>query len=203
MRYRGLRLDGPLGEFHAAVDALTKDTISEAAWQRMQLRAQQRQAAAEARRLQERGPLRLLVCGSRAWTDPALLAATVDQLVSEHGRGRPGVVLIEGDARGADRLAGQLAHARGWQLEVYPADWHRHGRTAGIRRNVRMLRDGCPQRVVAFTDDLATSPGTADLVRRAHAGGLPVLIVGHTHPEQPKEVTSTTPAPAAQQLPLQ
>jgi hypothetical protein len=49
--------------------------------------------------------MRLLVCGSRTWTDQARLRQVLDQVVSEHDDGQ--VTVIEGDARGADRLAGQ------------------------------------------------------------------------------------------------
>ena len=125
--------------------------------------------------------MRLLVCGSRTWTDRARLSQVLDQVVADHSDGQHGdgqVVLIEGDARGADRLAGQLAHQRGWRLERYPADWTRQGRAAGFRRNVRMLREGRPDLVVAFTvGPLAESRGTADMVRRAHAAGVPVHLV--------------------------
>jgi hypothetical protein len=169
VRYRHWRLDGPERELHAAVDALRADTVPEGVYQAIQRRRAERR----------QGPLRLLVCGSRTWTDAALLAEAVEQTVAEHGQGRAGVVLIEGDARGADRLAGALAHAHGWELEVYPADWQRHGRAAGMRRNARMLRQGRPERVIACTDDLAGSRGTADMVRRAHSVGLPVLVVSH------------------------
>jgi hypothetical protein len=169
VRYRHWRLDGSVAELHAAVDALQWDTVSEAVYQASQRRQAQRR----------QGPLRLLVCGSRTWTDAALLAEAVEQTVAEHGQDRPGVVLIEGDARGADRLAGALAKARGWELEVYPADWQRHGRAAGMRRNARMLRQGRPERVIACTDDLTASRGTADMIRRAHGAGLPVLVVSH------------------------
>jgi hypothetical protein len=191
--YRGRRLDRSIGEFQAAVDLLAADTVPEAYWRRVQ---QGRQASAR--------PLRLLVCGSRDWTDTDLLTVSVDQAVTEHGRGRAGVVVIEGGARGADRLAGALARARGWQLEEHPADWQRHGRAAGIRRNARMLREGRPERVLAFTDDLAASRGTADMVRRARAAGLPVLVVGHEHDaQQPEGVMRLAPAPApTEQLPL-
>ena len=201
-QYRGHRLDGPLPEFHAAVDALQADTISQAAWQRMQARAAQRRAEAEARRLRHAGPLRLLVCGSREWADRDLLAVTVEQAVTEHGRGRPGVVLIHGGARGADRMAGQLARARGWQLEVYLAEWDRYGRSAGVRRNHRMLQAGRPERVLAFTDDLSSSRGTADMVRRARAARLPVQVVGHPAAEPGKGVRPPASPDAAQQLPF-
>jgi hypothetical protein len=52
--------------------------------------------------------MRLLVCGSRTWTDRSRLWQVLDQLVREHGDGQV-VTVIEGDARGADRLADQLA----------------------------------------------------------------------------------------------
>jgi hypothetical protein len=171
VQYRWWRLDGPVTELHAAVDALRRDTVPErvaqASWQRQ---AQQRA-----------GAFRLLVCGSPYWTDRALLAQVVERVVAEQAAGRP-VLLIEGDARGADRLAGELAQARGWQVEAYPAPWQRYGRAAGPIRNAHMLRLGRPELVLAFTDDLTSSRGTADLVRGARAAGLPVQVIGHDRP---------------------
>ena len=121
--------------------------------------------------------MRLLACGSRIWTDRARLRQVLDQVVADHGDGQV-VTVIEGDARGADRLAGQLARRRGWRLERYPADWTRDGRAAGFRRNARMLREGRPDLVVAFTvGPLADSRGTADMVGRARAAGVPVQVI--------------------------
>jgi hypothetical protein len=200
VQYRGVRLDRSIPEFHRAVDLLAADTVSEAYWRRVQ------QARPGKRRPGQAGPLRVLVCGARDWTDAELLAVTVDRLVAEHGQGRAGVVLIEGGARGADRLAGELARARGWQLEEHPADWQRHGRAAGIHRNARMLAEGRPERVLAFTDDLAASRGTADMVRRARAAGLPVLVIGHERPPEPEQAEGVMPrTPASvpvEQLPF-
>jgi SLOG family YspA-like protein len=191
VRYRRWRLDGPVAELHTAVDALQWDTVPEAVYQAIQCRQVE----------PRQGPLRLLVCGSRTWTDAALLAEAVDQVVADHGQGRAGVVLIEGDARGADRLAGALAKARGWELEVYPADWQRHGRAAGMRRNARMLRQGRPERVIACADDLTASRGTADLVRRAHSVGLPVVVVSHP-PVSPEGGEALAADDGARQLPF-
>jgi hypothetical protein len=193
VQYRRWRLDGSVSELHTAVDALQWDTIPEGAYRSMQQRRQAERAS---------GPLRLLVCGPRTWTDATLLAEAVDRVVAEHGQDRAGVVLIEGDARGADRLAGALAKARGWGLEVYPADWQRYGRAAGMRRNARMLRQGRPERVIACTDDLTASRGTADMVHRAHAAGLPVLVVSHP-PTPPEGGDALDLSSAAQRLPFQ
>jgi hypothetical protein len=120
--------------------------------------------------------MRLLVCGSRTWSDYRRLRRTLEATVA--GRQAEQVTVIEGGARGADRMAGHLACMHGWGLEVYPARWQQEGRAAGIRRNARMLQEGRPELVVAFTvGPLEESRGTADMVRRARAAGVPVHIV--------------------------
>ena len=118
--------------------------------------------------------MRLLVCGSRAWSDYRRLRRTLEATVAQ----AEGVTVIEGGARGADRMAGHLACMHGWGLEVYPARWQQEGRAAGVRRNARMLQEGRPDLVVAFTvGPLQQSRGTADMVRRAREAGVPVHIV--------------------------
>jgi hypothetical protein len=83
-------------------------------------------------------------------------------------------VIIEGCARGADRMAERFAQENNIPLEHYPADWYRFGPSAGPRRNELMLVRGKPRLVVAF--DLGTR-GTADMVARARAAGVAVAIV--------------------------
>jgi hypothetical protein len=46
--------------------------------------------------------MRVLVCGGRDFSDQALLEAVLDDL----DRARVVTLVIEGDARGADRMAG-------------------------------------------------------------------------------------------------
>src|SRR6266511_3163605 len=120
--------------------------------------------------------MRLLVCGSRTWTDHVQLGWEIEGIVAEH-QGEP-IVLLHGDARGADRLAGELAQARGWRLEVYPAHWRTQGRAAGIRRNLRMLHQARPDLVLAFVDKpLPTSRGTAHMVAIARVAHIPVRVI--------------------------
>lgn len=108
-------------------------------------------------------PLRVLVCGGRDFQDQAKLWAALDDLT--------GVVLvIHGGARGADSLGGAWAVARGIPVEVFPADWAKHRKKAGILRNIQMLTDGKPDLVVAAPG----GRGTEDMVRRAVDAGVEV-----------------------------
>lgn len=119
---------------------------------------------------------RLLVCGGRNFSDKALLVATLDDVLIWLG----GIdVLIEGEARGADRMA------RNWavQLDIpvlkFPANWDKFGKAAGPIRNQLMLDEGKPTHAVAFYDrPRDESRGTADMVRRLKKAGVPVGEVG-------------------------
>jgi hypothetical protein len=66
---------------------------------------------------------------------------------------------VHGAARGADQLADAVARNWGWTPERHPADWARHGRAAGFRRNAAMVAlraDVC----LAFILDGSAGPVT-------------------------------------------
>lgn len=111
---------------------------------------------------------RVLVCGGRDYTDQAMLFGVLD-MESEHG---PINAIIQGDCpTGADRLARLWALSRNEHYDSYPADWQSHGRAAGPIRNQQMIDEGRPTKVFAFPG----GRGTADMVRRARAAGVPVF----------------------------
>lgn len=112
---------------------------------------------------------RVLICGSRTWTDAAAIRQVIDALPTDS-------TIIHGGAGGADGIAGAAARARGLSVQVYPADWTRYGRRAGPIRNGEMIRLGEPDRVIAFRS-AGPSPGTDDMIRQARAAGLPVEVV--------------------------
>ena len=114
---------------------------------------------------------RVLVCGSRDWRDEQLIEAVLRELSPWE--------IIHGGSRGADSLAGAVAGRLGILVKVFQAGWERHGRAAGPIRNEQMLQEGHPDLVVAFHDDPGLGRGTADMVRRARAAGIPVRIVHH------------------------
>jgi hypothetical protein len=117
----------------------------------------------------------VLVCGDRDWEYYDAIEACLQELLSLRGYG----VLIHGDARGADRMAGQAGDMLGMLVHAVPAEWDKHGRAAGAIRNRKML-DMKPDLVVAFHNDLAKSKGTKDCVTEARRRSIPVILVTHT-----------------------
>lgn len=139
--------------------------------------------------------MRVLVCGSRTFNDRAVVSTVLDGLwqsaeVSYMVVDMAGMTLIEGGATGADALASEWAqnspmHSHNerpddppFQHLQFHADWQQHGRAAGPIRNQQMLEEGEPDEVWAFVDKpLSESRGTADMVRRAKAAGIPTYVV--------------------------
>jgi hypothetical protein len=129
------------------------------------------------------------VCGSRTFSDPhpisAVLSGLLDQSIVEFDTP---LVIIDGGARGADEWARRwfggevdghtyLVHDK-VEHATFPADWERHGKSAGPIRNQQMLDEGKPEIVWAFVDKpLSESRGTANMVLRSRVAGLPVYVV--------------------------
>ena len=113
--------------------------------------------------------MRLLICGDRNWDDRGTIKAAIQELQPK--------VVIEGEARGADRLAGEEAEALGVPVLRYPAMWRLFGKAAGAIRNGVMLEQGEPTHVLAFHADIRHSKGTADMLRQARLYGIPRALV--------------------------
>jgi hypothetical protein len=110
--------------------------------------------------------MRILVCGGRDYPNREKLFVILD--VWHHSY--PDLVIIQGAARGADSFAGQWAKYRGVPQEIFPADWDKHGKSAGFKRNRQMLEEGRPNLVLAF----AGGRGTAMMVDIAEKAGVSV-----------------------------
>lgn len=110
--------------------------------------------------------MRIIVCGGRDFADQEALNRALDRFAKKH------VVdaVIEGNARGADRLAGFWARKHGIQNLKFTANWDAHGNAAGPIRNQKMIDEGKPGGVIAFPGGV----GTADMIVRAKKAGLPI-----------------------------
>jgi hypothetical protein len=108
---------------------------------------------------------RVLVCGGRDYGD----FGRVDLVLREI---QPDMV-IHGGYRGADSLANRWAAYNDVPCLRVPAKWMTHRKAAGPIRNAQMLELGQPTLVVAFPG----GDGTADMVAKARAAGVPVMEV--------------------------
>lgn len=134
--------------------------------------------------------MKLLVCGGRNYEDEHKLNSILDSI---HAWSEIGL-LIHGDAGrfydypdsvaiepgllpgfwvGADKLASQWARNNKVPEKRYKPDWKQYGRKAGPIRNQQMLDEQHPDLVIAFPG----GRGTADMVKRAKAGGYKVCEI--------------------------
>lgn len=117
--------------------------------------------------------MRVLVCGSRTFDDSHLLNCVLDGLHADLADWHGSMTVVQGGARGADRLAKTWANLTGSVgQEEFPADWDGLGKRAGYVRNVEMLDSGVDL-VIAFLDREMTK-GTGHTVTEAKRRGLPV-----------------------------
>lgn len=133
--------------------------------------------------------VRLLVTGSRSWTDPRLISEALHRAT---GGDVSTVTLVHGACPdGADAMVDALARRLHMDIDAYPARWtdpcvpgckpghRRRGKrgefcpTAGHRRNQAMVDSG-PDLCLAFMRD--NSAGTHDCVLRAVRAGVPVTL---------------------------
>lgn len=113
--------------------------------------------------------MRVLVCGSRGWSDREVIYRELAKLPSD-------TTVIHGAARGADTIAGEVAEELGFAVVSCPAQWSQFGRAAGIVRNQQMLSEESPDLVLAFPRDLANSPGTKHMISIARKAGVEVRV---------------------------
>lgn len=119
--------------------------------------------------------MRILVTGSRDWTD---WRALTDALIETGGSTmNPDVTVVHGGARGADMMADEIAETRGWLREPHPADWGRYGKAAGPIRNQEMVDAGADVCLAFYLPGLPCK-GTSDCDRRAVKAGIPVTRIG-------------------------
>ena len=113
--------------------------------------------------------MKVLICGGRDFKDRDLLFSTMRELNKTHKF----TTVISGAASGADDIGEQWGHWAELDVDMYPARWDTHGRSAGPIRNKQMLDEGKPDLVVAF----AGGKGTANMIKQAKANGVEVMEI--------------------------
>lgn len=106
--------------------------------------------------------MRVIVAGSRGVSDYEKVSGAIASSgfdVSE---------IVSGGARGVDALGERYARESGLPLKVFRAEWEKHGRSAGIKRNILMAQNA--DAIVAVWD--GESRGTEHMIDEARRSGL-------------------------------
>lgn len=113
---------------------------------------------------------KLLITGSRDWNNRVVMDRALFSYWYEADRPSD-IVLIHGNANGADKMAAQVWAKQGFAVRAVPADWETFGKRAGIMRNLAMLNEE-PEHVLAFIKN--NSPGASHCAAEAERRGIPV-----------------------------
>lgn len=106
----------------------------------------------------------LAVVGSRSFNNYQFLSATLNQYDIS--------TIISGAARGADSLAAQYAKEHNIPLKEFPAEWDKHGKSAGYIRNQQIVAEA--DIIICFWDGV--SKGTKLTIDIAKKSNKPVHI---------------------------
>jgi hypothetical protein len=134
----------------------------------------------------------ILVCGDRYWTNQEAIFGVLSKFVEINDI--EGMEMIMGECRGADQMATEFCEKEEVDHQVFDAEWSTHGKSAGPRRNARMIKyllekqeQGKGILVIAFHDSLTwnqetrtvkgESKGTKDTLTKAKKANIPFCLV--------------------------
>lgn len=117
--------------------------------------------------------MRIIVAGGRDFDDYGLMSFELSKVISFISS-RPKIV--SGGAKGADTLGEMYAKEYSYNIERFPANWDKYGKSAGYIRNEEMAKYS--EMLVAFWD--GKSKGTEHMINLALKHGLLVKIVKYT-----------------------
>ncbi|MFE0079201.1 SLOG family protein [[Kitasatospora] papulosa] len=121
-------------------------------------------------------PYRILITGSRDWTDETAISKALTALAAANTFAEQPTVIVHGACpTGADQMADDWArwHAQHSPLitvERHPANWDAHGRAAGPRRNAAMVAAGADTCLAFIRNGSRGATGCAVLAEQA---GIP------------------------------
>jgi hypothetical protein len=116
--------------------------------------------------------LRVIIAGGRGFSNYQIMTNCLDHVFSTARENHDEIIIVSGTARGADRMGEQYAVDSHFEVDRYPADWDRHGRSAGYKRNVQMAK--VATHLIAFWDGV--SRGTGHMIDIARRLGLTIRV---------------------------
>jgi hypothetical protein len=114
--------------------------------------------------------LKTIIAGSRDITDINIVVKAVAD------SGFQITEVVSGTARGVDRLGEEWATLQKVPIKRFPADWNKHGKSAGYLRNKEMA-EYADQAIVVI---LNGSKGSTHMANLAKSNNLPTFVVNLT-----------------------
>lgn len=115
--------------------------------------------------------MKVIIAGGRTFDNYELLKESCDRILAR----QPLIEIVSGTAGGADKLGERYANEKGYLIHEFPANWDKHGKSAGYIRNEEMAKfaDG----LIAFWD--GKSKGTKHMIDLAKKYNLKVKVINY------------------------
>lgn len=113
--------------------------------------------------------MKVVIAGGRSFNDYELLKNKCNEILGAN----EDIEIVSGTAKGADMLGEKYAKEMGHKLKLFPADWKKYGKSAGIRRNEQMA--DYSDTLIAFWDGI--SKGTKHMIDYSNKKKLNVFVV--------------------------
>lgn len=115
--------------------------------------------------------VKVIIAGGRDFNDYELLKSSCDKILED----LIDVEIVSGGARGADSLGEKYAIERGLPIKIFKADWAKHGKSSGFKRNIEMAEYA--DMLICFWD--GESKGTRHMINTAHKYNIPTTTVSY------------------------
>ena len=114
---------------------------------------------------------RIIVAGCRTYTNyieaKKYIDFCIDTIKNDYE-----LIFVSGKRRGADELGERHAKENGYNIEYYPAEWYKYGKSAGPLRNKKMA--DISDYSICFWD--GKSKGTKSMIEYAEQLNKPIRI---------------------------
>lgn len=115
--------------------------------------------------------MKVIIAGGRDFEDYDLLVTKCDKILIDLPPSS--IEIVSGGAKGADALGEQYAFDKSHNIAIFPADWDKHGKSAGFKRNIEMA--DYAEALICFWD--GKSKGSKHMIDTAKEKGLKVRII--------------------------
>jgi len=113
---------------------------------------------------------RLLICGSRTWSNEALIRSYLVGLPKD-------TIVIIGEHWGVDAIVAKCARELGLKLEIIPNDWFCKGKASEKFRARLILIEREPTLVFIFDENYEDNKDSKDMVEACKAYSVPYDLV--------------------------